>query len=88
VLGVVRHWSYARSLDIAESRSPDFQIRVDLQGYISDLGPYVFSLPIAVGPNEERSTVTSFGLYVLGDAFFVLQIILVYNACSHGVFLT
>jgi hypothetical protein len=43
---------YVRSLDVAEARSVDLQIRIDLECNVADLGTDMLSFAIAIGPDE------------------------------------
>ena len=64
--------AHARSLNVAETRSPDLQVRVYLQCYIPDLSPNVFALAITIGPDEQDGCISGLGFDVTSHGLFVL----------------
>jgi hypothetical protein len=66
---------YLRSLDVAEPCSPDVDVWVRLKSNITDFGPDVLALPIAVGPDEENLRIPGLGFDVLRYRFLVLRLL-------------
>ncbi len=61
-----------RSFDVTEPCPLDLQRRITTTGQIANFGPDMLALAIAVGPDEQHSSIARLTFDVLGNTFLIL----------------